>query len=78
MCRSELELTDDQVDVKDFSEIHSELIFYLEDKIANNVYTSDELEVYEKYKIFDELDVDSDECRRSIEEMEKFYVEGYK
>lgn len=80
MCiNSNEELTETirQPNNQDFSEIHNELLFYLEDKVLNNTYSYDELVVYENYKLFNELDIDSDICRELLKEMQEIYTRGY-
>lgn len=60
-----------------FSEIHSELLFYLEDKVVHNVATEEELVLYEEYKKYKYVDIDSEICQTLIEEMQSNYKNGY-
>lgn len=65
-------------DIREFSEEHTELIFYLEDEVLNNTATNDEIIMYENYKWFNTFDIDSEEYRKTIEKMSGFYMKGYK
>lgn len=62
----------------DFSELHSELLFYLEDKVLYGTATNEELITYESYKVFNQIDIDSDVCKNLIKEMQIIYESGYK
>jgi len=62
----------------DFSELHSELLFYLEDKVLHGTATNEELITYERYKVFNQIDIDSDVCKNLIKEMQIIYESGYK
>lgn len=75
--RFELGLEEETNDLREFSELHNELIFYLEDKILNGLATSEELKLYENYKYFDELDIDCEVCQNLIKEMETVYQSGF-
>ena len=62
----------------DFSELHSELLFYLEDKVLYDTATNEEIITYERYKVFNQIDIDSDVCKNLIKEMQIIYESGYK
>lgn len=67
-----------EVDKKEFSEIHNELLFYLEDKVLNNLATDSEIIAYEEYRLYEEFDVESDVFKKLLNEMEEIYMNGYK
>lgn len=63
---------------EEFSEIHSELLFYLEEKVLDNSATYDELITYEDYKLFNKIDLESKICKKLLVEMQEIYMKGYK
>mgnify|MGYP001256721200 CR=1 FL=1 len=69
---------EEKYDIAEFSELHTEILFYLEDKIIHNTATQDELIKYENYKYFGHIDVDSEVCQKLIEEMQNIYENGCK
>lgn len=78
MENSKIELEiNGKLDINEFSEIHNELLFYLEDKVKYGTATEMELNVYEDYKLFDTFDVDSEVCKRLIREMQEIYGADY-
>lgn len=59
-----------------FSELHTELICYLEYKVRYGLANNDELILYEDFKLFDCFDVGSDICEQLIQEMQTIYNNG--
>lgn len=71
-------LGDEVSKYEEFSEIHSELLFYLEEKVLDNSATYDELITYEDYKLFNKIDLESKICKKMLVEMQEIYMKGYK